>query len=76
MKAEIQVWAVLEHAWAGFVHDRVYKRAFYSILSHKELGVDQPENIMQDWIEDAVDEAIQTGLFKTREQCNISSVSL
>ena len=28
MKAEIQVRTVLEHAWAGFVHDRVYKSAF------------------------------------------------
>jgi ppGpp synthetase/RelA/SpoT-type nucleotidyltranferase len=28
MKAEIQVRTVLEHAWAGFVHDRVYKGAF------------------------------------------------
>jgi ppGpp synthetase/RelA/SpoT-type nucleotidyltranferase len=28
MKAEIQVRTVTEHAWAGFVHDRVYKSAF------------------------------------------------
>jgi len=28
MKIEIQVRTVLEHAWAGFVHDRVYKNAF------------------------------------------------
>jgi ppGpp synthetase/RelA/SpoT-type nucleotidyltranferase len=28
MKAEIQVRTLLEHAWAGFVHDRVYKGAF------------------------------------------------
>jgi ppGpp synthetase/RelA/SpoT-type nucleotidyltranferase len=28
MKAEIQVRTVLEHAWAGFAHDRVYKSAF------------------------------------------------
>jgi len=28
MKAEIQVRTVLEHAWAGFTHDRVYKSAF------------------------------------------------
>jgi len=28
MKAEIQVRTVLEHAWAGFVHDRIYKSAF------------------------------------------------
>ena len=28
MKAEVQVRTVLEHAWAGFVHDRVYKSAF------------------------------------------------
>jgi ppGpp synthetase/RelA/SpoT-type nucleotidyltranferase len=28
MKAEIQVRTVVEHAWAGFVHDRVYKGAF------------------------------------------------
>lgn len=28
MKAEIQVRTVLEHGWAGFVHDRVYKGAF------------------------------------------------
>ena len=28
MKAEIQARTVLEHAWAGFVHDRVYKSAF------------------------------------------------
>jgi ppGpp synthetase/RelA/SpoT-type nucleotidyltranferase len=28
MKAEIQVRTVLEHGWAGFVHDRVYKSAF------------------------------------------------
>jgi putative GTP pyrophosphokinase len=27
MKAEIQVRTVLEHAWAGFAHDRVYKGA-------------------------------------------------
>jgi ppGpp synthetase/RelA/SpoT-type nucleotidyltranferase len=28
MKAEIQVRTLLEHAWAGFTHDRVYKSAF------------------------------------------------
>jgi ppGpp synthetase/RelA/SpoT-type nucleotidyltranferase len=28
MKAEIQVRTVTEHAWADFVHDRVYKSAF------------------------------------------------
>ena len=28
MKAEIQVRTVLEHGWAGFVHDRIYKSAF------------------------------------------------
>ena len=28
MNAEIQVRTFLEHAWAGFVHDRVYKSAF------------------------------------------------
>ncbi len=28
LKAEIQVRTVLEHGWAGFVHDRVYKSAF------------------------------------------------
>jgi tetratricopeptide (TPR) repeat protein len=28
MKAEIQVRTVTEHAWAGFVHDRIYKSAF------------------------------------------------
>lgn len=28
MKAEIQVRTVLEHAWAGFGHDRVYKSAY------------------------------------------------
>jgi ppGpp synthetase/RelA/SpoT-type nucleotidyltranferase len=28
MKAEIQVRTLLEHAWAGFAHDRAYKSAF------------------------------------------------
>ena len=28
LKAEIQVRTLLEHAWAGFGHDRVYKSAF------------------------------------------------
>jgi ppGpp synthetase/RelA/SpoT-type nucleotidyltranferase len=28
MKCEIQVRTVLEHAWAGFAHDRAYKSAF------------------------------------------------
>jgi ppGpp synthetase/RelA/SpoT-type nucleotidyltranferase len=28
MKAEIQVRTLLEHAWAGFAHDRVYKSEF------------------------------------------------
>ena len=28
LKAEVQVRTLLEHAWAGFSHDRVYKSAF------------------------------------------------
>jgi ppGpp synthetase/RelA/SpoT-type nucleotidyltranferase len=28
MKCEIQVQTILEYAWAGFTHDRTYKRAF------------------------------------------------
>jgi len=40
MKAEIQVRTVLEHAWAGFVHDRVYKSSFTIPLKwERELAV-------------------------------------
>ena len=45
--------------------------AFYSLLSLKELGGDRPEKTIHDWIEDAVDVAFQTGLFRTRGECDV-----
>ena len=40
MKAEIQVRTLVEHAWAGFGHDRVYKSAFtVPVRWQRELAV-------------------------------------
>ena len=49
----------------------ILQTAFYSILGHQKTWLGKPpEKTIQDWIEDSVNAAFQTGLFKTREQCN------
>ncbi|MBN1303176.1 MAG: hypothetical protein JXA13_01980 [Anaerolineales bacterium] len=57
MKAEIQVRSILEHAWATFTHDRIYKGAFsipdkwqreLAILAGMLEGVDQSFTRIQD----------------------------